>query len=172
MKTEQLGKAFNVWWPQLDDALKAIPAPTPATPAKGKTLDAKGEVLEEILDLVRHQQRLLNDPESLVPPDYLRYALRDGDTLRNDRTFERLHESVIELERYLGSSDIDDSEILDGVSRIHDLLHELVGDDKRMRMKEKDRMRMHRKRRDAERLKRKRQLDLESAEKANAEKAE
>ena len=50
---EQLEKLFAHWWPDLKDALDAIPRTKPAK----KFLRSDREILEELLDLIRQQSR-------------------------------------------------------------------------------------------------------------------
>ena len=61
---ERLDKAFEVWYPTLEDELNKI------TPSSKKEEDAKqkpaaqgNEILEEILELTRLNQKLLRNPE-------------------------------------------------------------------------------------------------------------
>ena len=69
-----LNKVFSVWWPQLEEALNSIPTPiceVVSDPGVTQNSDS-APILEEILELVRAQHRLLNNPASLLPAEYLR----------------------------------------------------------------------------------------------------
>ncbi|WP_051946421.1 TIR domain-containing protein [Verrucomicrobium sp. BvORR106] len=74
LKESALERAFEVWWLQLESALNKIEgsrkAPLPSDPS-GK----RSEILEEVLDLVRQQQRILTNPEGILPPSYMRKLL-------------------------------------------------------------------------------------------------
>jgi hypothetical protein len=77
----RLDGIFDVWWPSLEQQLNQLPSEGPtiegrdpeATSAKSET--ESSDILEEILELVRRQQKILNDPEKLVPAEYVRHAL-------------------------------------------------------------------------------------------------
>jgi hypothetical protein len=91
LETEQLEpvrlrRVFDVWWPELEKALDALLAQqSSAQPTKAKKKPGEeGAILEEILELVRSQQRLLADPTELLPPRYLADVLRH-EGLRSQR---------------------------------------------------------------------------------------
>jgi len=77
----RLQKIFDVWWPELSQALKSIPTEAIATPDKrageGPADTTASAILEELLDLARDQQKLLRSPTALLPPDYMAAMLRD-----------------------------------------------------------------------------------------------
>jgi hypothetical protein len=52
---EQLDKTFNTWWPQLEEKINAIPPSTTAPPPRREIQ----EIVEEILEIVRNQPRML-----------------------------------------------------------------------------------------------------------------
>lgn len=62
---ERLDKAFNVWWPTLEeelDKLKGMQEVEDADPVNN-SLSESSEILEEILDLSRINQKLLRNPD-------------------------------------------------------------------------------------------------------------
>jgi hypothetical protein len=73
-----LKKSFEVWWPELEKALNAVPEVEEKTkaPEKGSKFAQTEAILEEILELARSQQRILRSPQELLPRDYLDYVLR------------------------------------------------------------------------------------------------
>lgn len=73
LKEQVLDKGFDVWWPQLEVALHNVESSR--TPSKTSEVSRPSEILEEVLDLVRQQQRLISNPESLLPADYVRRVL-------------------------------------------------------------------------------------------------
>lgn len=78
LKDDFLTKTFDVWWPTLEENLNKITD----TKAEKKTEEIKGngitnEMLEEILELSRTNQKILRNPELLFPRDYLEYVLKD-----------------------------------------------------------------------------------------------
>lgn len=66
MTDERLEKAFQVWYPtfeeQLNNLLQTKPLVPEADPEE-ETIDSSGEILEEILDLTRNNQKLLRNPD-------------------------------------------------------------------------------------------------------------
>jgi hypothetical protein len=88
----RLDSVLKVWWSQLQERLDhLLPEAAAPTTNEKKTKSAKGtgeqsEILEELLELTRNQQKLLNSPEAILPPAYLdhvfsryrRYRDRDG----------------------------------------------------------------------------------------------
>lgn len=76
----RLDKIYDVWWPRLDKNLNAIQDNPPeileSEQRKAKNDSANSSILEEILELVRNQQKLLNSPETILPSDYLQHILR------------------------------------------------------------------------------------------------
>lgn len=71
----RLNTVFEVWWPQLEKQLqdleKKVPAAAPAPSISAPSSTEPSEILEEVLELVRQQHRVLNDPTALLPPAYL-----------------------------------------------------------------------------------------------------
>ncbi len=136
-----LEKAFNVWWPHLEAQLKelekSVEPPKPAAPADDKT-----KILEELLELARQQQRILNSPDTLLPPGYLEFVFermaergpgRDI-RIRREREYDSLHEKARHLDRLLSSIPAGSSEIAEAArlaDRLHDQLHSLRGNPRR-----------------------------------------
>lgn len=104
-----LRRSFEVWWPQLEQQLDAIPieapeVPKPATKEPEKLTSA---ILEELLELARNQQKLLRSPAELLPPDYLDFALRESRHFEPeaDMAISEAHERVMRLAQSLSHSD-------------------------------------------------------------------
>lgn len=74
----RLTKGFDVWWPILKEAIDKLPKEAHEPGPPEKPLKEKGvpSILEELLELVRNQQRILRSPEMLLPPEYLDAVLR------------------------------------------------------------------------------------------------
>lgn len=66
LKENLLSKAFDVWWPTLEHKLKEIEESDDSEDGDkdDEPLDNSSEILEEILDLSRMNQKLLRNPES------------------------------------------------------------------------------------------------------------
>lgn len=78
LEEARLDTVFDVWWPQLEVALRQVEKHIPQVSASQPLPSAQppqGEILEELLELVRQQNRVLNDPVKLVPPSYLEAVL-------------------------------------------------------------------------------------------------
>ena len=77
----RLDQIFETWWPQLKEKLSQVEdddyigedETEPVTPPES---DSSSEILEEVLELLRRQHRLLNSPAELIPADYLNSVLR------------------------------------------------------------------------------------------------
>lgn len=75
LRDDRLEKAFDVWYPKLEEELSKIETVVEVEKSTNVQQDNKSlEILEEILELSRSNQRILTSPESLLPPDYLDYA--------------------------------------------------------------------------------------------------
>ena len=70
---------FDVWWPKLEEKLQDIQIPEPRAEPDPQEAGLSSDVLEEILELLRRQHRLLSSPEEFIPPDYLSKALNSLD---------------------------------------------------------------------------------------------
>lgn len=78
-----LGTTFDTFWPKIDQALQTVAEKKLAK--SGTTLEEKDlQPMEEILELVRYQHKLLKNPMELFPPDYLMDVFR-----KNDRYLRR-----------------------------------------------------------------------------------
>ena len=73
-----LSTTFDTFWPKIDEALQNVTqndVVKSVSSLEGKNL----QPLEEILELVRYQHKLLKNPEDLLPPDYLLDIFRKGE---------------------------------------------------------------------------------------------
>jgi len=101
LSEEQIQRSFEVWWPALQAQLDQIPSNP--DPARGRSTEAKdsSEILEELLELARNQQRLLVSPENVLSrsPEFLEAELdRQAKELQAERsTIKRLEEEVVAL---------------------------------------------------------------------------
>ena len=72
LSESHLDTAFDTWWEQLKGELDKLPKPSPKQPEKetnGGISDS--DVMQEILQLVRQQSRILASPETLLSSRYL-----------------------------------------------------------------------------------------------------
>ncbi|MDP1664397.1 MAG: hypothetical protein Q8L79_04650 [Methylobacter sp.] len=66
LSDERLEKAFSVWYPTLEEQLNSLLQNRPLVPEVDKedeSIDSSSEILEEILDLTRNNQKLLRNPD-------------------------------------------------------------------------------------------------------------
>lgn len=72
-----LSEIFDVWWPRLKLKLDPLLAEASSTPPPSTAAPTRSsqQILEEMLDLLRNQQKILSDPQVLLPPHYLAQAI-------------------------------------------------------------------------------------------------
>lgn len=98
LKEERLDKTFEVWYPNLEDELSKI-QPSIKEVAVKKADKGHQEILEEILELTRINQKILRTPEIVLPPDYVRQILRDDRQIEKESMFMKEQQILIrELE--------------------------------------------------------------------------
>ena len=80
LSDELLKKMFELSWDKMLNALNDINIPCEETDIATAELDEQKEVriLEEMLDLLRKQERILNNPEKILPRSYLYSASMDA----------------------------------------------------------------------------------------------
>lgn len=103
LEDQSLQKTLEVWWPQLENSLNSINDHREDQKTLNKQ-NHKEEILEELLELARNQQKLLRSPQELLPPDYVRHLLRIHDHPSG------IHEEITEmamfqLERLIAKAD-------------------------------------------------------------------
>ncbi|MEM1012206.1 MAG: TIR domain-containing protein [Planctomycetota bacterium] len=100
---ERLKRGFSVWWPELERELSSVenrfsiseePRPTSARSSDVES-DRVSGMIEEILELVRNQTKVLSDPETILPPGYITHVLRHR-VHRDDERRMKMH-PVIEV---------------------------------------------------------------------------
>lgn len=91
----RLGDIFEVWWPRLKARLDDLQKKSPKSKAPNRATE---DVLAEILELVRGQQKLLSSPEELLPPGYIEFALRQARVLTSDFP-DADHPALVDLRR-------------------------------------------------------------------------
>lgn len=83
-----LDTTFNTFWPKIEEDLQRVSSVPEATSSKKSSRDNQVAV-EEILELVRYQHKLLKSPEELLPAKYLADVLRSTNTaLSREIVFE------------------------------------------------------------------------------------
>lgn len=89
IESQRLEEIFDVWWPKFELERTKILADSTEPARQAATQDDATRVLEEILEGVRSQLRILTAPEQLLPSTYLQQALQ-----RSAAT-ERVHPAAI-----------------------------------------------------------------------------
>ncbi len=77
LKDELLVKSFEVWWPTLESTLNEIKDDNVGEQVEPVEKSLKNEILEEILELTRSNQKILRTPEILLPAEYFEYIYRE-----------------------------------------------------------------------------------------------
>lgn len=110
MPLERLDDIFNVWWPHLKKALDEIRdqahhEPTNTNAPQQRPIE---DVVDEILELVRSQQKLLTRPDDYLPVDVVRKLLDDKMRENRDITFsfEEASSMMVRLYSLLGESEV------------------------------------------------------------------
>lgn len=114
LEEPRLESVFDVWWPELEKALADID-PRPPGGATGSRRSTQ-DLLTEVLELVRRQQQVLNDPTSLLPADYLRQVTRGRSDIPRGATIA-LEEAWTELQRALLQPEVP-SDVNEAVARL------------------------------------------------------
>lgn len=115
-----MSKTFDVWWPNLEESLEAIKEETSEEEKTSTDKTFRNEMLEEILELSRTNQKLLRSPEILFPPEYFEFIVRE----RIDRETSEKDRSLIEEQRHVTM------ELKHRIMQIRDLL-EIYRNDKK-----------------------------------------
>jgi hypothetical protein len=97
LKEELLAKTFDVWWPKLEEDLSKIKDEKEEIKNEKEEPNLKNEILEEILELTRTNQKILRSPEILLPPDYFEYIYKE----RIDRNYNEKDISILEEQKHL-----------------------------------------------------------------------
>ncbi len=99
-----LSTTFDTFWPKINKALQTVAEKNISESAA--TLDEKDlQPLEEILELVRYQHKLLKNPVDLLPPDYLINVFRQSDRyLRRKSLSQDFYMEIAECANYLNKT--------------------------------------------------------------------
>lgn len=105
LKEELLSKTFEVWWPNLEESLNAIKSEESDRDEEHSEKNLSNEMLEEILELSRTNQKILRSPEILFPPEYLEYILKEkvdrNLSARDREVLEELNHYMIDLQHQI-----------------------------------------------------------------------
>lgn len=106
LSEDVLSTTFDTFWPKIEEALMSVSSvmDTPVSTKKGSK-DTQAPI-EEILELVRYQHKLLKSPEELLPPQYLIDVMR-----KSNRMFPK--DLLMEIDSQLQGINMAASEILE-----------------------------------------------------------
>lgn len=137
LKEDFLVKTFDVWWPNLEVNLNKI-TDTDNPIDKAESKDGNGisnDILEEILELSRTNQKILRNPELLFPKEYVEYVIKEKSprTKKQMMFFEKQRHLSIDtehklmemrevVERYMGSEKPIDKEFYHMFRRFVDIV--------------------------------------------------
>lgn len=100
--------SFEKWWSDLENNINQLiikykgEADQSTKPKEPQDTSNSNEILEEILGSVRNQERLLRDPEQLLPTEYMRYVLKKHKPAISIHAIKDLRNSEEELRYLLG----------------------------------------------------------------------
>ena len=128
---DRLGKAFELWWPELERNLKIEDIDIIQQGVSSESNNAQNDaILEEILSLLQTQQKILRRPEELLPPDYLIELINKSDVKKSSKSiplgayrelfevYDRLRILIIENLSILRSTELIDESILRRAEKI------------------------------------------------------
>ncbi len=145
LSEEMVEKAFKAWYPTLQEELKKVTEEFKTEEAGTEEPEKeKQEILEELLELTRINQKILRSPDVLLPPEYLNEVLREKgdnqamlfyDEYRHfskelEHMLYRLRELV---DRYSSEKMPVDEEFMDLVMRMSEIYDRTQMLDRRMR---------------------------------------
>ena len=96
LKEESLTKTFEVWWPNLEESLNKIESEKSEDEKGNSDKSLNNEMLEEILELSRTNQKILRSPEILFPQDYMEFIMRE----KANRDLTERERDILEEQRH------------------------------------------------------------------------
>jgi hypothetical protein len=89
LSDERIEKAFKAWYPNLQEELKKVTEKFKEKNTEEEVPEKeKQEILEELLELTRINQKILRSPDVLLPPEYVREVLNDRNESIRERRFK------------------------------------------------------------------------------------
>ncbi len=96
---EKLKNSFEAFWPQFKDKIDQIKNEVIDSEDKKTSKVNVSETVDEILQIVRTQSALLNNPEKLLPEEYLTHAFgKNGQSSGNE---ERIFDEIYSFTQYI-----------------------------------------------------------------------
>lgn len=135
LSDERIDKAFKAWYPTLQDELKKVTEEyLESDTVIQEPEKEKQEILEELLELTRINQKILRSPDILLPPDYLKDVLSESrenkresmiyeEQLHYQKEFEHLFYRLRDLtEKYKIEKQPIDQDYQEHIERISELI--------------------------------------------------
>ncbi|WP_300561247.1 toll/interleukin-1 receptor domain-containing protein [uncultured Oscillibacter sp.] len=107
LSEDVLSTTFDTFWPKIEEALKSVSSITDVTTTSKKASKDVQAPIEEILELVRYQHKLLKSPEELLPAEYLLDIFK-----RTNRKLPR--DLLMEIDEQLRIIDMIANDLLEG----------------------------------------------------------
>jgi hypothetical protein len=126
---------FDVWWPQLDTKLKALSVEVASKNSTKGEVDKENntlqaDILEEILELTRTQQRLLRTPHEIFPRQYFSEIVSNfiekPELFFNKNSVEVLLQSINDLHRLIDTAREDGKRSL-SIKRVEAIKNSMIG---------------------------------------------
>lgn len=100
----RLDSSFDAWWPKLEPQLSSLEADVPM---EQEQISVEGtefrmDILEEILEAVRTQQRMLSSPENLLPREYIQGLVGPSTPSRRHELLDEVFPSIPSVMDLLG----------------------------------------------------------------------
>lgn len=146
----KLERAFNVWWNELENTVNSINKTVLIQKPKqidNESVNKKEEILEEILNLVRDQHKIMSNPDKILPPEYLEFVLEKTTMMRrrnlSEKNYHVIHRDLIKLKELISDLECNNEQkdkIEAYFDRLHMRFHDVFdsGDMRRSRMLEKE----------------------------------
>ena len=136
LSEERLAKAFEQWWPSLNEALSAVPDVDADASAKSTKSTSNSEIqnlskiVESLLDISRTNHQLLRSPDVLLPEDYINKVINKDKRRLDDLSdvtsdLSRALNSVNRLKRSLVRGVLDENSIDECIDSLSEIIKEL-----------------------------------------------
>lgn len=121
LQEDVLSTSFNTFWPKIEDDLKSASSVSEASVSNKKVSIDTQAPIEEILELVRYQHKLLKSPEELLPPQYLREVFRESSQMISKDLLKEIDSRLYKI-NFLASSIIEDCKSKGALDSINPML--------------------------------------------------
>lgn len=109
LEEQRLEKLFNAFWPEIEKGLSEIKQIKTTTSKNMQTVQDREDILEEMLELLRSQQRILKDPEQIMPRNYLSEVFENSKSKDISYRFRRNFDiQEMRIREILSSDNVDE----------------------------------------------------------------